>query len=183
MLPDDIRDYRIQCSLIDSAGMIIRAIRPTDKQALVDGLKRQSAETLYMRFLGLKHHLSPKELHYLTEVDFDRHVALVAGLLEGDEELPVGVGRYVVDSENPLSAEVAIIVDEGQHGRGVGTQLLKHLCYIAQKRGLHRLTGTVLKHNRKMLEVLENVGIPMYCRPEGHALKVFLDLRKGEIQF
>ncbi|HXI94942.1 MAG TPA: hypothetical protein VNG04_02345 [Candidatus Acidoferrum sp.] len=33
---------------------------------------------MYLRFFDFKNELSEKDLHYLTELDFDRRVALVA---------------------------------------------------------------------------------------------------------
>lgn len=182
MLPEDIRTYRTVNKLRDETEIIIRAIRPSDKQALVDGLQRQSAESLYMRFLGPKRHLSSQELTYLTEVDFHLHVALVAAFNDADHETPVGVGRYIVDSHDTTSAEMAIIIDEGQHGRGIGTLLLEHLCHLAKETGLCCLTGTVLQHNRKMIEVLENSRHAIHYRLEGHALRVTLDLKSPNVR-
>ena len=47
----------------------IRAIRPSDKQALADGMHRLSAESAYFRFFGPKHELGAKELAFFTEID------------------------------------------------------------------------------------------------------------------
>jgi len=40
--------------------------------------RRLSLDSVYLRFFDFKNELSEKDLHYLTELDFDQRVALVA---------------------------------------------------------------------------------------------------------
>jgi hypothetical protein len=92
--PEALRHYTARDRLLDGRALLIRAICPDDKPALQDGFHRLSSESAYFRFFGPKHELSSQELVFFTEVDFARHVALVA-IIEEDP-LIVGVGRYVV---------------------------------------------------------------------------------------
>ncbi|MCH5372582.1 MAG: GNAT family N-acetyltransferase, partial [Planctomycetes bacterium] len=141
--------------MIDGRKFLIRAIRPDDKQALQDGIRRQSAESVYFRFFRPKRHLSDTELTYLTELDFVTHVALGAQAREKGVDLPVGVGRYIVNesADRVRSAEVAFMVDDAYQGRGVGKALLRHLVGIAREAGIEHFVATVLPDNRKMLGV------------------------------
>lgn len=159
--------------LLDDGGLIhIRAIRPDDKQRLLEGFRRLSKRSVYYRFFSLKRDLSAAELEYLTEVDFEQHVALAAavrpalpihdlefgfGELEsgaqaeaGLEEI-VGVARYV--RRGPDRAEVAIAVADDHQHRGVGSVLLQHLVAIARAAGIKTIEAEVLAENEALHQV------------------------------
>ncbi len=159
----DLRAYTASETMIDGRKLLIRAIRPDDKQALQDGIRRQSAESVYFRFFRPKRHLSDTELTYLTELDFVTHVALGAQTREKGVDLPIGVGRYIVNgsADRVRSAEVALMVDDAYQGRGVGKALLRHLVAIAREAGIDQFVATVLPDNRKMLGVFASSGLPL----------------------
>src|SRR5438046_1328851 len=90
------RRYCADEILRDGSSIRIRAIRPDDKQRLVDHFNRLSARSVYFRFFRSKKRLTDEELAQFTELDFDDQVALVATLGQGDEETIIGVGRYAV---------------------------------------------------------------------------------------
>jgi len=147
----------VRRTLRDGRSIVIRGIRPDDKSLLLDGLHRLSDESAYFRFFRPKHELSEQELAYFTEVDFERHVALVAVL----GERPVGVARYVVaQSRPPVTAEMAFTVDDAYHGLGIATAMLHELVRIARERGVDELRAMVLPDNRKMLDVFAHAGLP-----------------------
>jgi RimJ/RimL family protein N-acetyltransferase len=127
--------------------LLIRPIRPDDKDALVAGLGRLSERSVYQRFLSPKPRLTASELTYLTEVDFTDHYALVA-VLARRPDVMVGVGRWVRDADAPQTAEVAIVVADDLQGRGVGTTLGRWLARTAVQRDVTRFTATMLPSNR-----------------------------------
>jgi len=127
-----------------------------------------------------KKELSDKELVYFSEVDFERHVALVASILIESGEIPVGTGRYIIGSDNEAlpGAEVAFDVEDEFQGLGVATILLKHLAIIARASGLEEFEAVVLSENRRMLEVFRHSGLAIETRnaPDG-ITEVKLSLR------
>jgi RimJ/RimL family protein N-acetyltransferase len=171
----DARAYSQQDRLLDGRPVLVRAIRPEDKPFLLEGFRRLSPESVYQRFFQAKKELSARELRYLTEVDFEKHVALLAILEEDGREVAVGVGRYIVEPDAP-AAEVAFTVDETHHGLGVGTLLLRHLARIARQKGLEKFRAYVLAENRAMLEVFENAGFPLERRLERNVIVATLKL-------
>lgn len=171
----DARNYSQQERLLDGRPVLVRAIRPDDKSHLREGFLRLSPQSVYQRFFQAKKELSESELRYLTEVDFESHVALLAVLDEDGRELGLGVGRYIIEAGS-RSAEVAFTVDETHHGLGVGTLLLKHLARIARSQGLEEFHAYVLAENRAMLEVFENAGFPLERRLEGNVIVATLGL-------
>jgi len=89
-------NYRATETLRDGSTITIRAQRPEDLDGWRAALARTSAETVYRRFFGAKREISDKEAHYFLDIDFVRHVALVA---IADEDLCptlIGGGRYIV---------------------------------------------------------------------------------------
>ncbi len=139
--------------LRDGHTVHIRPIVPDDTAALEEFHARQSAESVYFRYLSPRPRLSTKDLRHFTGVDYRDRVAFVAEL---DGEL-VAVARYerYTDSD---TAEVAFFVDDRHHGRGLATVMLEYLAAAARQRGLRRFTASTLPNNRKMLKVFAKAG-------------------------
>jgi GNAT superfamily N-acetyltransferase len=141
-------------ALRDGAAITIRPIRPDDKDALVRGFERLSPESRYRRFFAPLDRLSRRDLAYLTEVDHHDHEALIAHSVAGE---PLGVARYVrlADREQ---AEVAVVVIDEWHGRGVGTELLMRLADRARAEDVRIFTATVLTENADALALGDSLG-------------------------
>src|SRR5712691_9162830 len=145
----DPRHYAVDALLKDGGSIHVRAIRPDDKARLVEHFKGLSPRSVYFRFFGIKRQLTDDELARFTELDFARHVALVATLRTEENERIIGVGRYIVpeDARAPHRAEVAFAVSDEHQGRGVGTVLLEHLARIAAANGITEFEADVLGEN------------------------------------
>jgi GNAT superfamily N-acetyltransferase len=129
-------------TLADGSGVSIRSIRPSDKAELQAGLGRLSERSRYMRFLTPKERFSAAELRYLTEVDGVGHYAIVATPLDDPGRI-VAVGRWVRLSEQPDTAEAAIVVADGLQRNGLGRELSRRLADAAARRGIRRFTATI----------------------------------------
>lgn len=132
--------------LPDGTEVLVRPIRPDDKDLLVDGLARLSPESVYRRFLSPKPRFSSGELRYLTEIDGHDHVALVA-LRPDDPGHLVAVARFVRLADDPVAAEAAIVVGDDHQGRGLGKLLALRLADEARARGIIRFEATILGEN------------------------------------
>jgi acetyl coenzyme A synthetase (ADP forming)-like protein len=139
--------------LSDGGTVLIRPIRPDDAPALARFHERLSAESIYLRYFSPHPRLSEKELQFLTTVDYRLRMALVAVL--GDEI--VGVARYE-GREGKTDAEVAFLVDDNHHGRGIGTVLLEWLAVAAREAGIVDFYATTLWENQRMLTVFREAG-------------------------
>ena len=154
----DLRAYAATVILKDGGSILIRAIRPDDKERLVRLFSDLSAESVYFRFFRAKKRLTEEELRGYTELDFITQVALVATLGEGPGERILGVARYAVDPEVPSRAEIGFAVADAHHGRGIGTVLLDHLTAIARDSSISEIEADVLGENNRMLEMLATSG-------------------------
>lgn len=175
----DAQNYRVDDKLKDGAAVTIRAIRPDDKDRIVEAFKNLERESIYTRFFRFKSELTDEELKTATEVDFEKTVALVVTIpAGGGEETIIGAGRYIeVDPPNGLrSAEIAFTVKEVYQGQGIASRILRHLVYVAREKGVSGFEADVLAENRRMLAVLARSGLPMKQSFEEGAIHVTLSL-------
>ena len=61
-------------------------------------------------------------------------------------------------------AEVAFLVSDEDHGRGLGILLLEHLAALGRAHGLTRFEAEVLGHNYGMLRVFRGAGFAVSRR-------------------
>lgn len=159
--------------LRDGAEVLVRPIRPDDKDALSTGFERLSEQSRYRRFMSAITALSVSDLRYLTEVDHRDHEALIAFDAASGE--PVGVGRFV-RLDDGESAEAAVtIVDEWQ-GRGVGTALCGLLADRAREEGIARFTALLLAENDQMFDLLATLGPAEVTSRDAGTIEVEVEL-------
>jgi RimJ/RimL family protein N-acetyltransferase len=152
----------------------IRPIRPDDRKALADGLRRLSAESRYRRFFSPLDKLSEQQLTYLTDVDHHDHEALVA--VEAGTEQGIGVARFVRTKGDPEVAEVAVAVADDWQGQGIGSELLHRLTERARAEGIKRFSGSILEENRAMRELMAELGDVRVTGRAAGAIEVEVDL-------
>jgi RimJ/RimL family protein N-acetyltransferase len=151
-------------TLRDGTRVRIRPVEPGDKPRLQHALGRLSPETVRRRFLAAKPVLSAAELRYLTEVDGDRHVALVAVLVDDPDRL-AGVARCVRLEPGGDVAEFAIVVADALQGEGLGTVLTTALAEAACRTGIRRFSATTLADNDAAQALLETFATRLEQRP------------------
>lgn len=143
--------------LSDGRRIAFRTIRPEDKLPLQEGLRKLSPLSRYRRFHSDIDRLSERQLRYLTEPDFENHVAWVAVLPTADGEEGIGVGRWIRTAEDPEVAEVALTVLDAYQGQGVGKALLWLLATSAGEKGIRAFRVGALAENRSVLHLLKEV--------------------------
>jgi GNAT superfamily N-acetyltransferase len=145
-------------SLRDATPVLIRPVTADDKDRLRTGFHRLSAQSRYRRFGATVSELSEQQLRYLTEIDYDRHMAWIALDPGTPGEPALGVARYVRLEDDPDVAEAAVVVADPYQGRGLGTILLGMLGVSATTSGIRAFRAYVLVENRLMLEILRELG-------------------------
>jgi acyl-CoA synthetase (NDP forming)/RimJ/RimL family protein N-acetyltransferase len=154
--------------LVDGATAHIRPITSDDADLLVSFYSRVSDESKYYRFFAPRPVLSDRDVHNYTTVDHDDRVAFIVTV--GDQM--IGVGRYDRTGQGGPDAEVAFLVEDAHHGRGLGSVLLEHLAQAARERGVQRFVADVLPANRKMIQVFTDAGYSVHPTYEDGVLHV-----------
>jgi RimJ/RimL family protein N-acetyltransferase len=152
----------------------IRALEPSDREALLAAARRTSDQSLYRRFFALRRDFSDAEVESFVIVDFVDHVALVAVMREDGREIIAGGGRYIM--VRPGVAELAFTVVDEFQGQGIASALLRHLAALARAAGLREFLAEVLPSNTAMLRVLERSGLRLQQRRENGVVHISLQL-------
>ena len=143
--------------LPDGTRVILRPIREEDAEGFARAYTRLSEQSRTWRFLSVAEEISPGLLRYLTSVDQQSHVALVA--VDTDSGEILGSARYVrIPGRCPATAELALEVVDGWQRRGLGRGLLKALGRLAQANGVERLLAIVSNDNVPMQLLMRRAG-------------------------
>jgi acetyltransferase len=164
--------------LPDGSTMLLRPIRPEDEPRLQEGFARLSAESIRMRFFAPIKTLTHEMAARLTQIDYDRQMALVltTDAVAGEAEI-FAVARLTCDPDNE-EAEFALIVGDDFAGRGIGTRLMTKLVAYARARGVGSMIGVILSDNQAMLSICRKLGFAIAEESEERSVKVArLDLR------
>jgi len=95
-------------------------------------------------------------------IDYDREMALVAERRNpetGDQEI-LGVSR-LTKIHGVEAAEVAVVVSDVWHGRGLGKELMARLLIVAADDKVAALTANIMPDNRDMIRVFEKLGFSL----------------------
>lgn len=145
-------------TLPDGRRLLLRPIRPEDEPALRRAFSRLTPEEVRLRFFAPMSTLSHAVAARLTQIDYEREMALI--LTDLDTSAPDeihGVVRIIGDADNE-HAEFAVIVAQGLSGIGLGKLLMRRILEYARQRGIREIFGEVLRENRAMLGLSESLG-------------------------
>lgn len=151
-------------TLRDGTRVLIRPVRPDDKDRLIAGLAHLSPESRYRRFLRPVKSMTDRELRYLTEIDYTNHFAVGALALDAPGRPGLGIARYVRDPVDPEVAEAAVAVIDEVQGKGLGSRLLQHLVAAARSHGIHTFRAWVAVTNRRVIDALAALGAELVFR-------------------
>jgi len=161
--------------------LLIRPIQPEDAELFVELFKTLSPTSVYFRFFRHMKVLSPEMLAMLTQVDYDRHMALVAIDELSKPERMLGVARVIADPDG-TQTEFSIMVGDPWQGQGVGAQLLLNLLKVAKQQGVEKVWGTVLPENTQMQRLGKKFGFGIKYNSEEGAFDLTIDLAKAELE-
>lgn len=145
--------------LPEGRSLLLRPIRPEDEPAFHALFGSLSMEEIRLRFLHYMKVLTHPMAARLTQIDYDRHMALVLTdppETEGEPEL-YGVVRIGAEPDN-RRAEFAILIRKEMTGMGLGRFLMGRIIDYSRNRGMQEIYGDVLGNNRSMLALCKKLG-------------------------
>ena len=149
------KELEEELTLPDGRTFFLRPVRPEDEPAFQRLFARLSPEDIRMRFFAPKKALTHPLAARLTQIDYDREMALVlaeAGM-PGKSEV-YGAVHLSADPDGE-KAEYAIMLRSDLVGLGLGPLLMRRIIDYARNRGIKEIFGDVLRENRPMLKVCE----------------------------
>ncbi|RQH00619.1 GNAT family N-acetyltransferase [Paraburkholderia dinghuensis] len=138
--------------------LTIRPIRPEDEEPHRALIASMTPEDLRLRFFSAVRSFDHTQLARMTQIDYDREMALIATVEDEDgKPRTLGVVRAVTDPDNE-TAEFAVTVLSGLKGRGLGHMLMERIIAYARSRGTHWMLGEALRENTPMIRLARSVG-------------------------
>jgi acetyltransferase len=147
-------------ALRDGARVAVRALRPDDRERLLELFAGLSERSRFQRFGQYLPDLPPALLNQLLHVDGKLNAALAA--LDAGGRI-IAVGRYA-PGEQASSAEFALTVADAWQAKGLGRALLERLCVAAREAGYESLYGQIQDANREMLDLAARLGFAQVGR-------------------
>ena len=149
----------------DGSQVIIRPIRPEDEPLMVRFHETLSERSVYLRYfhlMNLEQRTTHERLTRICFIDYDREMALVAvrrNAETGESEI-LGVGR-LMKIHGTEEAEIAVLISDHWHGKGLGKELLARLVTVAADDKVRRVVADILPDNRGVMRILDKLGFSL----------------------
>ena len=158
--PEHLETYR---TVKSGLTVFLRPVKISDEPLLKDLFYSLSDRSLYQRFISARKDMPHERLQEFVVIDYTKQMSILAVMQEGEKEIAIGLGQYIIDEETH-TAEVAFAVRDGYQNKGIGAELLSYLSYLAKRSGLLGFTAEVLEENRPMLHLFEKMGFDIERR-------------------
>jgi GNAT superfamily N-acetyltransferase len=150
--------------LRDGTVVLIRPLRPEDREREEEFLRAMSPDAKRMRFMCSFREASPELVDQLMDVDYDKRMAFVALAHEDGKLREVGVSRYSTNGDR-TRCECAVTVDEHWRHRGLAVVLMRHLIDMARQHGFKQMYSMDSADNQPMQELAAYLGFKRSLDP------------------
>ena len=147
-----LEDYKSTLKLNGGKSVEFRPLLPSDEFEYRNFFYSLQEKTIYMRFFYkmkiFSHEVVQKQY---ASVDYRKNMSIIGFVQKGGYKEIVAIGSYAdAVSEN---AEVALVIREDFHNKGIGSYLLEKLETIAKENKYKKFIATVLSENAAMIHV------------------------------
>jgi acetyltransferase len=154
-----------------------RPIRPEDEAAHSAFIAAMSPGDLRMRFFGAVRGFDHSQLARMTQIDYDREMALIATVADASgAQQTLGVVRIVADPDNEC-AEFAVAIRSDLKGKGLGRLLMTRIIDYARARNTCFIVGEILRENTAMLALAKACGFETQPSDDPAVVSVRLSLQ------
>jgi acyl-CoA hydrolase/GNAT superfamily N-acetyltransferase len=158
--PEELETFRTTKTGFE---VLLRPVKISDEPLLKDFFYSLSDSSLYRRFMSVRTDMPHERLQEFVIIDYTKELVILAIMAREEKEEIMGVGQYAID-EATHTAEVGLVVKDDDQNRGIGTELLSYLTYLAKRQGLLGFNAEVLVENKPMLHVFEKTGFDIRKR-------------------
>ncbi|THB83267.1 GNAT family N-acetyltransferase, partial [Pantoea allii] len=146
-----------EVELKDGQFCLFRPILPEDEPLLRDFISQVTKEDLYYRYFSEISEFTHDDLANMTQIDYDREMAIVAVRQHQGRPEIIGVTRAISDADN-IDAEFSVLVRSDLKGLGMGRRLLEKMIRYTRHHGLQQLNGITMPHNRGMITLARKLN-------------------------
>ena len=163
-----IRPYPTQYvwkwKLKDGTAVTIRPIRPEDEPLMVQFHSTLSERSVYLRYFGwlsLSTRVEHERLMRVCSGSYDHGFALVADRTspETEQHEILGLGRF--SAIDHAEAEAAVLISDQWQGRGLGSELLARVVWVARAEKFKKLSAEILRDNLVTQAIFKKVGFKL----------------------
>ena len=145
---------------------LIRPIKPEDEPALLTLFSELTPEEIRMRFLYYMKFMPHQMAARLTQIDYNRQMALVLSDPPGrGTDKIYGIVNISADPNNE-TAECAILVRGDLTGMGLGALLMERIINYSKICGIREIYGELLTENEAMLKLSRSFGFEVSDVPD-----------------
>lgn len=169
--PEELETFK---TTSEGVNVFLRPVKISDEPLLKTFFYSLSEKTMYKRFIQARRDMPHDKLQeFFVVIDYTKQMVVLATVEHEGIEIVTGVAQFR-GNEGSHTAEVAIVVKDEYQNRGIGTELLTYVTYIAKKQGLLGFSAEVLKENRAMLHLFEKMGfnIEKEVMPDVYTLRL-----------
>ncbi|HBZ17301.1 MAG TPA: protein acetyltransferase [Pantoea sp.] len=146
-----------QVQLKDGQHCLFRPILPEDEPQLRAFIAQVTKEDLYYRYFSEINEFTHEDLANMTQIDYDREMAIVAVRQHNGADEIIGVTRAISDADN-IDAEFSVLVRSDLKGLGMGRRLLEKMIRYTRDHGLQQLNGITMPHNTGMITLARKLN-------------------------
>lgn len=159
---------------------LFRPILPEDEPLLQQFIARVTKEDLYYRYFSEINEFTHDDLANMTQIDYDREMAIVAVRQHNGSDEIIGVTRAISDADN-IDAEFSVLVRSDLKGLGLGRRLLEKMIIYTRQHGLQQLNGITMPGNTGMVTLARKLGFAVEVQLEEGIVGLSLPLQSAEI--
>jgi acetyltransferase len=138
--------------------VLLRPIKPEDEPLEHQMFTTLSEASLRERFYQLIKTITHAMHVRFCNIDYDREMAIVAEIREGDKRRIIGIGSFVIEP-NRKKCEFSVLVHDDYQRQGLASKLLDILIGIADEKGIEAFYGFVEPTNHRMIRLTEKLGM------------------------
>ncbi len=149
------------------ASIVVRPIAPADHDALRAFYAGLSEESRRSRFFAVTAGIGDRQSTWFCSPDHAHREGLVAVTGRRPGRPNRIVGHVCLEPIDGTTAEIAVAVDDGFQGCGIGRMLVDAAVTAARADGYERLVATMLAGNPAIQRLLLGLGLPAKARAIG----------------
>ena len=142
--------------LKDGTIIQLRPVHPVDGEQAKAFRGKLSKESIYNRFLGYIPKISDKLIQRLTQIDYEKEMAIIAEVQNEHLKEIIAVARLA--SKQKTEAEFAIIIADKWQGKGLGSILSDYMISVATDMEFEKIYAWVFADNTTMIDILKHKG-------------------------